>query len=211
MKQILLLIIFILCIACSLKAQFKGKVEYANSYKSKLEGLNIEEIENLLGKKRIYYLQESFYKSITYGEQESQELYNSDENRVYYKETNSDSIYWVDASRKYIEVDGYKMDASEERILGFKCDRLIIQSKLGIITYYYNRRFPIDPEKFKKHHYSSWDLYTSLAKAVPLKIVYEFDDFTLTSIAISVVEKAVDPKVFEIPKGPLVEKYFFDF
>lgn len=206
MKYTLLIAILNCFIVHSLKAQFIGTVEYRNFYVSKTEGLSSTELKNLLGKKRVFYIDGSYYKAITYGEHESQELYRSEDNKVYYKESTIDSVYWVDASNKYVEIESYKICSSEKTVLGVKCDKLTIHTNLGTVIYYYSNRFPIDPAAFEKHHYGYWDLYTSLAKAVPLKIVYEFEDFTLTTVAIRINEEAIEPKNFDIPKGPLIKK-----
>lgn len=201
-------VIFCLCFSTLLlgftaSAQFKGTVTYLNTYQSKIEGASDAQLESYFGKKRFFYIQDDFYKSITHGEKETLELYRGDTNRTYYKEEGNDTVYWVNAINEYVKVIDYAVEPSSETVLGVKCKKLTVKTSIGDFIYYFSeKKYPIAPASYKDHNYSHWGLYTSIAKAVPLKIIYDYKGLaTVISTAVEIKEGALDSSVFKVPEG----------
>ena len=200
--------IFLVLIASATHAQFSGKITYRDSYVSKNPSISSADFEKFIGSKRELYIQRSFYKDVHYGELESVNLYRGDANRVYRYNIGSDTIFWMDASRDTLsKVLDFKMEESDEIILGMKCKKLTVKSQLGISIYFFNDHFSIDPTDFKNHHLNFWDFYTSKCKSVPLKVIYESGEIILTSTAIKVDPINLRSDIFNIPSGYLKKKF----
>ncbi len=131
-----------------------------------------------------------------------------DENRIYFFKNNPDRIVWCDASlRKFEKTSFTAVERTDEVILGHKCKKVTLRSESSTVTYYFSDAYPLDPRGFAQHFFDSWNLYTSLAKAVPLKVVLEVRGMKLTSTAIRMESKPIDRSVFEVPKGILKEMH----
>jgi hypothetical protein len=62
----------------------------------------------------------------------------------------------------------------------------------------------INPLDFVSHHFQYWDVYTRLAKSVPLKVVIERKTFTYTSKAVAINNEQSNHE-FELPQLPQKE------
>lgn len=206
MKQLLILYMFMTIGSCY--AQFSGKVTYKDSYESKMSNVSSSAFENFMGTKREFYLQGAFYKDIHYGEFESVMLYCGDVNRLYSYNIGADTIFWMDALGDTLsKISNFKIEESNERILGLKCKKLTIHSRLGTSIYFFSDLYPINPTDFKSHNLNFWNFYTANCKAIPLKIIYENKDIILTSTAISIDQGKLDSELFKIPQGHLEKKF----
>lgn len=206
MTLINILILFILSISSRVEI-FSGKVSYVESYVSNDPNLSVADVENLLGTKRDFYIQGQFYKSVSFGNTNRTLLYRGDENRIYRFEGEGDTVYWkqavaIDSLSNTIDIS---VEASDEIVLGLKCRKIKFISRSVVTTYYFNKRYGIDPEAFRNHKLESWDLYTRVARAVPLKIVLQTPKLTVSSTAVKIEGLDLADSVFERPPGCLKE------
>lgn len=189
-------------------AQFSGKITYKDSYESKIPHVSSEAFEQFIGAKRELYLQGLFYKNVHYGEVTSILLYRGNVNRLYMYNISADTIFVIDARNDSLStVSQYLLEDSDEVILGMKCKKLTITSELGTSIYFFNTRYPINPNDFKNHKFNFWNFYTSVAKAIPLKIIFESKDINFTSTAIEIEQKKLPNGVFAVPNGYLKNKF----
>jgi hypothetical protein len=161
-----------------------------------------------MGSKREFYLQGTFYKDVHYGELESVMLYRGDANKIYTYNVGADTIFWMDASKDTLsKVLDFKVEDSNEVILGMKCKKLTVKSQLGTSIYFFNDHYSIDPADFKNHHLNFWNFYTSMCKSIPLKIIYEGEEMIYTSTAVKVDQAKLEPDMFKIPSGYLKKRF----
>lgn len=202
------LLYFLFTFSLSAQAQFFGKVTYQDNYKSKNPNISSSDFEKFTGSKREFYLQGAFYKDVHYGELESVMLYRGDSNRIYSYNVGADTIFWMNALDDTLsKVLDFKIEDSDEVVLGLKCKKLTIKSQLGTSIYFFSDHYLINPADFKNHRLNFWNFYTSKCKSVPLKIIYEGEEITLTSIAIKVDQVKLKADVFKTPFGYLKKRF----
>lgn len=187
-----------------LNSQFVGEIVYQNYYQSKTKGITDSEMTTLFGERQELYIYNNYYKIVHFGLDTSFEMYRGNENKVYMYKQNSDTITWIDAiSDTLSHVSEYHIDSIGEDILGYKCLKLVIKSDLGLNIYFYNTSIPLNPTNFKNHKFTNWDLYTSIAKSVPLKEIFDYNDFKITSTAVKIIRTDLNVDFFQVPQGIL--------
>ncbi|WP_316838576.1 hypothetical protein [Pedobacter gandavensis] len=177
---------------------FEGTITYSNSYKSKSPQLKDEQLNEIMGTTQEYFIKGGDYKSIMNGSFLKMQLYRSTENRSYMLTGNSDIVYWEDYSKNKDVAIKYEVQKSKEIIMGIPCDVLVVYTPKSKSYYYFNKKYAVNPELFKQHIYGNWYYIISRTKALPLKTVYEDDQFVLTSTAIDITPKKLNANVFEL-------------
>ncbi len=200
--------VLVLLAPVNTKAQFSGRITYEDSYRSKTPRISGSDFEKFAGTKREFYIQGPFYKTVHNGELKSVMLYRGDENKIYRYNEVPDTIIWMDASRDTLSrISEPTVENSSEVILGLKCKKITVKSKLGTTTYFFSNTYSINPNDFKNHHLEYWDFYTSTAKSVPLKIIFEGEEIGFTSTAVKVESMKLETSVFKIPPGYLKKRF----
>ncbi|PSL44867.1 hypothetical protein CLV51_105240 [Chitinophaga niastensis] len=196
MKLLILLLSFssLTCLAQS----FEGKITYANSCKSKLPNLKDEQLNSMMGTTQEYYIKGDNYKSTFNGSFIKSQIYSGAENRSYTLTAKSDTLYWEDYGQNKDVATTYEIEKGKETIMGVLCDVLIVSAPHSKAYYYYNGKYGIDPELFKRHLYGNWYYFISKTRSLPLKTVYENDQFILTSIAVNIAPAKLDDSLFKI-------------
>lgn len=185
----------ILCLAQS----FEGVITYTNSYKSKSPQLKSEQLNSMMGTTQIYYIKGGNYKSVFNGSYIKMQFYNNAENRSYSLTAKSDSLYWEDYGKNKDVAIKYEVEKNKETVMGLVCDMIIVYTAKSKTTYYYNKKYPINLEMYKKHQYGNWYYTISKTKALPLKTVYEDEQLVLTSTAVKISPQKLEDNVFTIP------------
>lgn len=200
MKNIIILLVIVLtAITNELKAQaFEGKITYSNSYQSKISALKNEQLNAMMGTKQDYYIKGGNYKSVFNGAFTKMQVYLNTENRSYTLTGKNDTLYWEDYGINKDEAIKYELQKNKEIILGIACDVLIVETKKSKTSFYFSRQYIVNPELFKQHNYGNWYYSISKTKALPLKIVYETQQFILTSTAVEIKEQKLDNGFFEV-------------
>lgn len=175
-----------------------------DSYESKHPDISAATLEKLLGTTREFFIDNQFYKSIYYGEIKTTVLYRGDVNKIFRFKDDNDTIYWIDAAIDTLSiVSESRLEETEDTILGLKCQKLTVVTNTGIVTYYFNNEYALLPRAFSRHRLECWDFYTATAKALPLKIVFETPEMTVTSTATKIERMKLPIETFKIPNGHL--------
>jgi len=197
MRTLILLLMLspLMCLAQS----FEGTITYSNSFKSKSPSLKDEQLATMMGTKQEYSIKGGNYKSIFNGTFVKMQLYKNIENRSYTLTGKSDTLYWENYGVNKDAAIKYEVRNSNEKIMGLPCDLLIVQTPKSKTYYYYNKKYGINPELFKRQAYGNWYYIISKTKALPLKTVYENDLFVLTSTAVKISPVKLQISSFELP------------
>ena len=185
---------------------FEGMIEYSNSYQSKMANYPSENLNKLMGTKQAYVIKGNNYKSAFNGMFMKLQLYLGNENRGYSLTAKSDTLYWEDYSINKDRALSYKIKKKQDTVLGIPCDVIIVESEKSKTYYYYNSKYGVNPELFKQHNYGNWYYIISKTKSLPLKTIYENEQFILTSEAIKITPMKLNDNIFEIPdKGKIAK------
>ena len=197
MRTLILLLMLspLMCLAQS----FEGTITYSNSFKSKSPSLKDEQLATMMGTKQEYSIKGGNYKSIFNGTFVKMQLYKNIENRSYTLTGKSDTLYWENYGVNKDAAIKYEVRNSNEKIMGLPCDLLIVQTPKSKTYYYYNKKYGINSELFKRQAYGNWYYIISKTKALPLKTVYENDLFVLTSTAVKISPVKLQLSSFELP------------
>jgi hypothetical protein len=177
---------------------FEGKISYVNSYKSKSPQLIDKQLGSMMGTTQDYYIKGGDYKSIFNGMFVKMQLYKNTENRSYTLTGKSDTLYWEDYGKNKDIATRFEVEKGKETVMGVLCDVLIVYTPKSKTYYYYSNKYGVNPNIFKQHAYGNWYYIISKAKALPLKTVYEDEQFTLTSIAVNIIAMKLEAKLFEV-------------
>jgi hypothetical protein len=206
MKAKLTSLCFLLVTTLSFGQNFEGKIIYDSQYKSKIPAMSDDQFAAMLGTKQEYYIKDGDYRSETNGTFLLWQIYINKDNKLYNKMSNSDAILWNDGSVNPDEVTKVEVNKNVTEILGRKCDELIFTCKSGVQKYYFNRDLKVDAKAFEGHKFGNWSEYIMRASSLPLKIIIESPQFSLTSIATEVQPMKLDSKLFQLPAGSKTEK-----
>ena len=200
-------VLFFLLLSFSAFAQnFEGEINYDVTYKSENPQLKPEQLASMMGNKQMYTIKDGNYKSAINGQMLQWQLYVKSANKLYTKMSNSESVFWNDASVQGDEVISAKVNKGVIEILGYNCDELVLECKSGVQKYYFNSKLAVDPALFVNHKFGNWYDYLVKANSLPLKMVVDNAQFTLETVATEVNKMTLASTVFELPAGTKTEK-----
>jgi hypothetical protein len=182
----------------SISQNFEGKMSLTNSYQSKIPNVTSEQLTAMFGSIQEYFIKDGSYKSVVNGTFIQWQLYVNADNKLYNKYANSDTVNWNDGA---INTDGVlksEINKNVIKILGYDCDELILTCKSGVQKYYYNAAFGIDPVLYSKHLFGNWFSYVSLAKALPLKMIFENAQFVAEMVVTEITPMKFNEAFFEL-------------
>lgn len=185
---------------------FEGKIVYHNTYKSKNQQMPDQQWQMMLGSNQEYFIKGGNYKSVANGQLMQWQLYVNKDNKLYNKMSNSEKAIWNDGNIQADEVLKTEVNQGVTEILGYKCDEVVMICKSGIQKYYFSPKISVDPKLFVNHNFGNWYQFLSLSNALPLKMVVETAQFTMTSTAIEVKTIKLDDNLFQLPSGIQTEK-----
>jgi len=179
---------------------FEGEIVYENTYASKNAQFPDEQLQEMMGNTQTYLIKGGDYKSSMNGKFMQWQLYQNQDNKLYRKMANSEVAVWNDAALNTDSVLSLEVNRNVVEILGYKCDELVLNCTSGTQKYYYSRKLALDAKLFENHKYGNWYSFLEKAKALPLKIVIDNPELTLTSTAISVKPMELSKSEFELPE-----------
>lgn len=198
-KRILCLCYLIFLWVSSHAQTFEGIIKYHNFYQSKLANLKSEQLNSLMGTSQEYYLKNGDYKSVFNGSFIKAQIYFGKENKAYNLTAKSDTLYWEDYSKNKDEAISYQIQNNKDTIMGIVCNIITIKTAKSKTDYYYNAKYGVNPTLFSFHSYGNWYYIVSKVKALPMKTVYENEQFILTSTAVEIKPMNLSEKIFVIP------------
>lgn len=185
-------------LSASCQKNFEGKIVYKNSYESKHPNLNSEQLNKMMGTKQDYYIKNNMYKSIFNGVFTKMQVYRGDENRNYTLTAKNDTLYWEDYSTSKETIIKLELLKKTETVFGAECEILYLETNKGKTYFFFNRKYGINPSLFSSHNYGNWNKIISITNSLPLKTIYETNEYKFTSTAIEIVEERVSDALFEI-------------
>ena len=185
---------------------FEGKITYTNSYKSKMPNVTDEQFTAMMGTRQEYFIKGENFKSVTNGSFFQWQLYINKDNKLYNKVAANDAILWMDATVNADEVLKSEIRKGSITVLGHVCDELILSCRSGTQKYYFNPAIAVDPAVYANFKFGNWYDFISRTKALPLKMIVETPQFTITSEAIAIEKSVIDPGLFTLPAGVAIEK-----
>ncbi|APA00162.1 hypothetical protein BIW12_12390 [Flavobacterium commune] len=180
---------------------FQGQIVYQNTYTSKLPNVTSEQFSTMMGSTQNYIIKDGDYKSSTNGTMFQWQLYINKDNKLYNKMSNSETVFWNDGATNPDGILKIEVNKGVTEVLGHKCDEIVLTCKSGIQKYYFNSKISVEPSIFTGHLFGNWYDYLKVAKALPLKMVIENAQFTMTSIATEIKEMKLDDKEFQLSKN----------
>jgi hypothetical protein len=201
MKKFLTIAFTILTFTTVSGQPFEGKITYQNSYKSKLPNVKDEQFNSMMGTKQEYYIKGGNYKSVTNGTFAQWQLYINQDNKLYSKFSNSETILWNDGGVNTDSVIKIQVNKGVTEILGYKCDELILTCKSGIQKYYFNSKIGVDTKLYVNHKFGNWYDYMKQANALPLKMIIDNEQFVLEGVATEIKPMKIDDKEFKLPEN----------
>lgn len=194
------LIISALCFAAAAQP-FQGKVVYNATYKSKIPNVSDEQFATLAGNILNYYMQDGNYRVDGNGSLVIWQIYINSDNKLYNKLGNAPAIYWEDGAVNKDSIISVQLNKNAAEVLGYQCDELIFNCKTEVQKYYFTSKFPVDSKPFQKHLAQNWYEYLKRAKAMPLKMIIDSQQATITMTATSITRQVLDKTMFQLPAG----------
>jgi len=204
-KKILFLISFFSSLF-SFGQHFEGKIVYKNAYASKMPGVTNEQFTSTLGSTQEYYIKDGDYKSVSNSSLLEWQLYINNDNKLYSKMANSETILWNDGATNTDEVLKTEINKAVVDVLGYKCDELVLTCKSGTQKYYFSPKLSVDTKKFEPHKFGNFYEFLSKANAIPLKLVIETEQFIVESIATEITPLKLEKTFFELPANAQTTK-----
>jgi len=206
-NKIVLLSLLLISSAYAGRTQsFEGKITYKNTYKSKLPNFTDEQFTAMLGYQQEYFFKKGNFKSVSNGNFFQWQIYILKDNKLYNKLANSETLFWMDAAVNNDEVIKTELTKSAVTVLGHTCDEVVLTCKSGIQKYYFTSKIGVDPQLFSNFHYQNWSTFISTAKALPVKMLIENQQFVMESVAIEISAMKLDDTLFRLPANAKIEK-----
>ncbi len=185
----------------SSEKDFAGKIVYQSKF-TDLAGNDItDRMAAYLGREQHYYINGKNYKS--YDEKENlTQLYQAATN-TYYAVGKDKTAQKIDAATGASGKQTVKHLEGRERIAGYDCKALQMETDAGMVVYYYSPRVKVDPKAYAKHHFGDWKAYLEATQGcLPLKqvITSTKNGFIWAMTAVVVEGMALKDKDFELPQ-----------
>lgn len=181
---------------------FEGEVIYRNEYQNLDSDSLGSRLWLLMGDTTRLHIKESFYRKALSGYLKAIALYRGDRNLFYYFSSQSDTIQWIEATSNPLGPRiNYTLEGSRESILGYECKKFVIEFESKKITYFFNEAIAVDPKGYAGHVLDNWNFYTTMCKAVPLRIITESAKAITISTAVRIESKRIDVTYFDLPEG----------
>lgn len=185
----------------SSEKDFTGKIVYQNKFTDLAGNDMTDRMAAFLGREQHYYINEKNYKS--YDEKENlAQLYHAATN-TYYAVGKDKTAQKIDAATGASGKQTIKHLEERERIAGYDCKALRMETDEATVVYYYSPQVKVDPKAYAKHHFGEWKAYLEATQGcLPLKhvITNTKHGFIWTLTAVSVERMALKDKDFELPR-----------
>ncbi|PQJ10351.1 hypothetical protein CJD36_010260 [Flavipsychrobacter stenotrophus] len=190
---------FLLIFVTSCKKSFQGRITYSSTFTNKVNNTTFKILDERLGTKQEFFIDGNNILIFSNGSILKSQVYLGSSNKAYTRLAN-DSLYWkscdasIDPPTRYEIIKG----GAKDTVLGLVCDVIIIYTKKSKTTNYYNTKFSVDPEQFKKCKYENRYFLYSKIKSIPLKTIYETSEWVLTSQAVEIEPMSISKSSFDL-------------
>ena len=202
---------FLILVSCtsSVKPQdnkyFEGRIMYKNEFIFKTNQVDSNSIIKFFGKTADLYFKDGNYVEKYDGGDMLEQLYRKQDNKVYVKRNQSDTLFWTDCGRPGKSILRFEINHAKETILGIVCDELITYYETKTVSFYFNP----DTLKINSDWYSAFtitnkNINTQKMKSMFLKYKIEYPNFVATVTATSILPQKIDDNVFSISKNRIL-------
>lgn len=154
-----------------------------------------------------YFLQNYYYKKDRYlsvietGNDKGFQAYNPKDKLIYSWKINSDTVKTV-SSESYIDEVTEIIDSElTDTIMNIPCKKIIINSKLGQTTIWYNSDyFKVDDKYFNNHLYGNWIQILQKTRCLPLKMEQKSFMTHTVQTALEYKKTPLKDELFNIPE-----------
>ncbi|HXH18727.1 MAG TPA: DUF4412 domain-containing protein [Chitinophagales bacterium] len=184
---------------------FEGKIHYRHTLESCSPNYPLDVLSVTMDTASDYYYKNGNYKWVNANALFREDLYLSDRNRNYFLVGRQGDVYYGEGSEVSEEILDYSIKRNQEKILGYECDMLYLSSKQKkdnsiVHRYiYFTDEIKIDSNAFSQLKYLSHDFIQSKIHSIPLKIVMENPEFSITWEAESVEFQSLSDSIFYMP------------
>jgi len=183
---------------------FEGKIFYDFSMKDKSGEMPEEAIKMMFGEKQVYIIKKDKYKA-EFGGQMSMKQYYIGGDSLFMEMAGIEGLMWNDVNENTDKLKSVDIEKNVEKVAGVICNLITIKSDEQTAQYYYSSDYPIDPADYAKHDYAFWKLYVEKAKAVPLKMIVDDEEFYIEATATEIKPMKINDNEFDLPNIPRVK------
>jgi hypothetical protein len=204
LTTLIILLNFSICFS----QEFEGIVEYDMTVTPKTDQYTADFLKKEFGTKVVLYYKSGFYKEVTVGAKfMSFQLYKNDENKIYYKhQIEDDTLRFKNAIADKNENFDFEIEKNADTVLGKICNKLILKDNYGTKTYFYSSEYKLDPKDYEKYTYANKNELIKVMQAIYLKLIMEYQQFTVELIATKVNRKKLRKREFRIPKHKYIKQ-----
>ena len=156
---------------------------------------------------RGHIIQKYFYKKDKYisemdaGKETGFQAYNTKDKLLYSWQLDSDTAITVDSKKYLDELVEIKDSEAVDTIMGISCKSIIVKSKMGQMTLWYNSDyFKMDASLYKGHKYGHWEQILKKIGCLPLKMEQKGFMTHIVQTATDFKEEPINDNQFTIPK-----------
>lgn len=184
---------------------FVGKIIYQYSF-TDLNGKDItDKMASYHGREQHYYIDARNYKA--YDEQHNWvQLYHGETNSYFYFSKDK-TAQKFDASMPTAQNVIVTTIDKKEKVCGYNCDAIQIETENTTIVYYFNSSIKVDSRIYANHKIGEWNKYMEATDgALPLKFVMTNakNGFVWTSTATEVSRQVLSADDFKFPDDVLL-------
>ena len=198
------LFITIGCVGQSQKF-FEGEIIYKFDFKSDRVKDPSKLLTPIIGVGSTLYFKEGNYRHDYEGGIMEFDIYNREDNKMYEKKRNNDTIYWSDCGIVSNNILDTLFKSKTDTVMGIICDQFAVRYKKGSEVHYYNSdSIRINSEWFKDFKLNDEYLIDLKEKSIYLKSKNFFDFFELIETATKISRQTIDIEKFKIPKNSIL-------
>jgi len=176
---------------------FTGTIEYAYTYTSDL--LNLDSLSKARPSKGLFRYDEASYQSRFIGADTNTYYYSGKLNKTISETGIQKNYACEDYSIATDSVLSYKLNNTEEKILGYNCRVIELQKSRSFVKYYVSNEHIMSPTTYKDHRSYNWDFYgNKTGGGLILKVEHRFRNFTMHGEAKDLQIKKNNFKALEI-------------
>lgn len=214
--RLFILTLFLCCAHYSFsQSYFEGSIHYSYSYQSLYRFITTEYIQKTFPSHEIKtYKGAKFAVETIYGNKPDtvKTIYNLAEQTCYVIYPASDTIKQFTYNRIPGQLLKSTTSSLTQTVLGKTCPAIELEyiadqykGKKMTCVYYYDTDLSLDPANYQAFKQSYWNLYTSLAKALPVASSVSYEElYRVDAIATKISPVAVSDSFFELPEGKVI-------
>lgn len=150
---------------------------------------------------KYYYKENNYISEIEAGKEKGYQAFNAKDKLLYSWQLNSDTAITADSKKSMDEFIEIIESESLDTIMGIPCKSIVVKSKMGQTTLWYNNNyFTIDAVLYKGHLYGHWEQILNRIGCLPLKMEQKSFMTHIVQTAMEYKVTAVNDKQFDIPK-----------